>query len=104
MPARDAAAREHSSSVTDLVAPGELGAAQWNEPQCGLADADEIVRLKFRRAQDRPPTQAHEVGLAAMLQIEAARLFIVGDERVLLARDHFIAEVQADALTGVAAN
>src|SRR5262252_6734742 len=90
------------SGVAKLLPPGELRATKGNEPQCGLADADEIVRLKFCWAEDRPPAQTHEVGLAAMLQIEAALLFVIGDEGVLLARDHVITEVQADALTGVA--
>jgi hypothetical protein len=44
--------------------------------------------------------QAHQVGLAAVLQIEAALLLVVGDEGVLLARDGLIAEAQATRWLG----
>src|SRR5262249_18798177 len=74
------------SCFLDLVSPREIGAAAGDEQQRGTTDADEGVGLELGRAEDRVAAEAHQVRLAAMLQVEAALLLVVGDERMLLAR------------------
>jgi hypothetical protein len=51
-----------SSGVLKIVAPSKLRSAQGNEPQRRLADADEIVGLKFGRAWHRPAAETHQIG------------------------------------------
>src|SRR5262245_56268659 len=75
--------------VRDVVGPGEVRAAAGNETQRGAADANELVGLELHRGEHRRRSQADDVGLAAVLQVEAALLLVVGDEGMLLARDRF---------------
>src|SRR5262245_40157571 len=91
-------------SVRNIVGPGEVRAAAGDEAQRGAADADQLVGLELHGRQHRRRAQTDDVGLAAVLQVEAALLLVVGDEGVLLARDRLIAEVEADALAGIAAD
>src|SRR6185312_11166489 len=74
-----------ASSFLDLVSPREIGPAARHEQQRGAADADQIVRLELGGAEDGLSAEPYEVRLAAMLQIEAALLLVVGDEGMLLA-------------------
>src|SRR5262245_24731908 len=82
------------SCFLDLVSPREIGAAAGDEQQRGTTDADEVVGLELGGAQDRVPAEAHQVRLAAVLQVEAALLLVVGDERMLLARYAVVAKAK----------
>src|SRR5262249_17408938 len=93
-----------ASCFLDLVSPREFGATAGNEQQRGTTDADEIIGLELGRAQDGVPAKAHQVRLAATLQIAAALFLIVGDERVLLARDRLVPKAQTNSLIEVPAN